>query len=221
MLPVHRLLLCSVFAVGLFGRAWHACAQTADLGVITGSSLTDDFCNATFSGFSVSNASRPFIIGPKLEIHLSESVSVEVDAMHREIRTHNTWRTVFSPPVQLPDGTTLSSTSYSTTRTEFAWEFPVMAKYKFAARHMLPFIEAGPSYRPAENRELYGIAAGLEFNQTDSGHDDRHQITNVFIPGDRWTVPSIKCARRDDPFEWNFIVATAVYSSYMGVSDTR
>jgi len=165
MIPARCLILSSVFVVYPLGIGHLAWGQIADFGVITGSSLTDDFRNATRtslgnSSFTVTNASRPFIIGPKVEIHISKSLSVELDALHREIRTRNTWHSVFSPPLQLPDGTTLSSTTYSTVGTEFAWEFPVLARYRFSAAKIRPVIEAGPSFRPAENRELYGITAG-------------------------------------------------------------
>src|SRR5262245_24901316 len=166
MLTKRCRITCGVLVTYSLGTAYVAWGQLADLGVITGSSLTDDFRNATRtslgnSSFNVANASRPFIIGPKLEIHFLKSLSLEVDALHREIRTHNTWHLVFSPPLELPDGTTLTSTTYSTTGTEFAWEFPVLVKYKFGGRKIRPFAEAGPSFRPAENREMYGMTAGM------------------------------------------------------------
>jgi len=44
--------------------------------------------------------------------------------------------------------------------TEFSWEFPVLANYQFSAARMTPFVEGGPSFRPAENRELFGFTAG-------------------------------------------------------------
>jgi len=165
MLPIRCLLLGSVFIVGMFGTAHRAWGQIAEFGMITGASLRDDFKSATWtslsgSSFTVANASKPFIIGPKVEIRLSKSFSVEIDALHREIRTQDLSYSVFSPPLQLPDGTTLSAITHSTTQTEFTWEFPILAKYKFSSANTRPFIEAGSSFRPAENRELYGITGG-------------------------------------------------------------
>jgi len=60
-----------------------------------------------------------------------------------------------------PNGTTLTSFTSSRTGTEFSWEFPVLGKYQIFASKMNPFIEAGPSFRPAENRELIGVTAGV------------------------------------------------------------
>src|SRR2546427_77291 len=153
-------------------------AQKVNFGVIAGASLTPDFhdLNCTFpidafasaapgcpriigaESLMVSDASKRFILGPKVDIHLSRSFSVEVDALRRAIRSHTTW---VVPPLVLPDGRVLPTPpTLSGAGAEFTWEFPVLAKYQFFAPRMNPFIEVGPSFRPAENRELYGVTAG-------------------------------------------------------------
>ena len=76
-------------------------------------------------------------------IHLSKSLSVEAEALHRQIRSHQEWKVTYSPPLVFPNGTTLTSFTSSSTGTEFSWEFPVLGKYQIFASKLNPFIEAG------------------------------------------------------------------------------
>src|SRR5439155_24978314 len=55
---------------------------------------------------------------------------------------------------------TVVPTPHSATDTEFTWEFPVLGQYRMSTRKLSPFVEGGPSFRPAENREQIGITAG-------------------------------------------------------------
>jgi len=57
------------------------------------------------AAIAVSNASRRSIIGPKVNVDFSESISLEVDALHREIRSHNTSTFLYCPLDQVPDCT--------------------------------------------------------------------------------------------------------------------
>jgi len=173
--PIARitLILC------LPGLAPHSFGQKVTFGAITGAQLTDDFrslsCpdlgvtpNALVAGcpnirggsFTVANASRGFIIGPKVNIQFSSSWSIEIDALHREIRSDNSRTFLFCPPQELPECTTVVPFTYSFAATEFTWEFPVLGRYQTHGRKLNPFLEGGPSFRPAENRELYGVTAG-------------------------------------------------------------
>jgi hypothetical protein len=98
----------------------HTFGQKLSFGVITGAHLTDDFLSLACPDLSVSqlapppgcprfvglaigvaNASRRFIIGPKVNLRFSPSLSLEVDALHREIRSHNTRTFLFCPPTGL------------------------------------------------------------------------------------------------------------------------
>lgn len=154
----------------------HAFAQKFTFGVVNGFQVTEDFrtlncpdlsnanpvpdCPRLFGGsIGVSDASRRFIVGPKLNVRFSPSFSVEVNALHRAIRTVNTRTFLFCVPVGELDCTMVPITQRST-GTEFSWEFPVLANYQFSASRMTPFVEGGPSFRPAENRELFGFTAG-------------------------------------------------------------
>jgi len=148
--------------------------------VVAGATLTDDFRNAVrtsgnqpgaiimrngmivhdTSTTSVSNASDAFILGPKIELMLSKRLSVEAAALYRAIRSTTSTTAVWSPPLEIPDGRIIETLQYSSTGTEFTWEFPVLAKYRFSVPGAKPFIEIGPSFRPAENREQFGMTFG-------------------------------------------------------------
>jgi len=113
------------------------------------------------AAIAVSNASRRSIIGPKVNVDFSESISLEVDALHREIRSHNTSTYLYCPLDQLPDCSMPVRMTRSSNGAEFTWEFPVLGKYQISGGRMKVFIEAGPSFRPAENREQTGATAGV------------------------------------------------------------
>ena len=135
-------------------------------GAIGGASLTDAFGHES-SGFIVGpngerqptlsryySTSKDYIVGPKVEFGFPGRLSVEVDALYRPL--HLTMAGVQA------DGS-LNSVSPATVVT---WEFPVLAKYKFQARNVWPFIELGPSFRTAGNvngasPSAYGGTAGL------------------------------------------------------------
>jgi len=153
-----------------------ASAQRFTFGLITGINATEDFrtmvcpdlsnaepvpgCPLIFGGsIGVSDVSRRFIIGPKLTLHFAPSFSVEVNALYRPIRTVNTTTFSFCLPAGQPDCTETPFT-HSFTGTDFSWEFPVLAKFQFSDTRMTPFIEGGPSFRPKENGEIYGLTAG-------------------------------------------------------------
>lgn len=156
----------------------HAFAQKFSFGVVSGINVREDFRTTTcfggtgnvnsdpgcplFTGwlsFGVSDDSSRFIIGPKLNVRLSPSFSLEVNALHRRIRTVDTFTTTICLPLGEPDCTTAPLTR-TTTGTAFSWEFPVLATYQFSGTRMTPFIQGGPSFRPVENAEIFGFTAG-------------------------------------------------------------
>ena len=164
-------LWCACFSTQAF-------AQKFSFGVVSGINVRKDFRTTTcfggpdnansdpgcprFSGwlsFGVSDDSSRFIIGPKLNVRLSPSFSLEVNALHRRIRTVDTFTGTICLPLGEPDCTTAPLTR-TTTSTAFSWEFPFLATYQFSGTRMTPFIQGGPSFRPVENAEIFGFTAG-------------------------------------------------------------
>ena len=63
---------------------------------------------------------------------------VEFDALYR--------------PLNLTvSNTVLPLLVFTTSRTVNSWEFPVLAKYRFAVRMIKPFAEVGPSFRTTQS----------------------------------------------------------------------
>ena len=174
---ITRLAMCLVLSAGWISPSLFA--QKVSFGVITGSQLTDDYrslscpdmgvtpgappegCpNIRGGSFGIADASQRFLIGPKVNVRFTPSLSVEVDALYRQIRSENTRTFMFCPPDQLPSCTMLSPFTHTAIGTDFSWEFPVLGRYQMPGRKWSPFVEGGPSFRPAENREQFGFTAG-------------------------------------------------------------
>ena len=172
-----------VFSTNVFG-------QNVSLGVIGGASPTGDFQDQRlFHGFSpgITNFSTPkrYVIGASLEFRLRSQFSVEVDGLYHPLG--------YTFAGIDPDGS-LNSISPATVVT---WEFPVLAKYRFAFSGVNPFIEAGPSFRSAGNLNSanpshFGFTAGVGVET----HLRRLAIAPVvrytrWAPSQRFAVPTV------------------------------
>ena len=119
----------------LFGAAW-AFAQPFSAGVRGGLPLTD-FLNAAgsvrTSGIdSFTTHTNRYIIGVTGELHLPFGFGVEVDALYRHLNYQNTTSIV---------GITTTFANSNTTGN--AWEFPLLAKYRFPSKVVRPYVVAG------------------------------------------------------------------------------
>jgi hypothetical protein len=145
------LTILVVLATNVFG-------QNVSLGVIGGASPTGDFQNQRFfeGGLGITNYSTPkrYVFGASLEFRFRSQFSLEVDGLYHPLG--------FTFAGIEPDGS-LNSVSPATVVT---WEFPILAKYRFAFAGVHPFIEAGPSLRSTgnlngTNPSHVGITGGL------------------------------------------------------------
>ena len=120
-------------------------AQSLWVGGVVGTNLSPSFQTVvTTPGLIFTNA-RTLSGGGSLEWNISRPVSLEVDGLYRRLRAAG------KP----------ASSSFSVV----TWEFPALAHYRFALRHVRPFLEVGPSFRAAGNlNEIhpshYGFTAG-------------------------------------------------------------
>ena len=74
-----------------------------------------------------------------MELSLPRNFSVEVNALHRNLRSTQVVTSLF------PNGTRQSATDqFLDAKT---WEFPVFLKYALRVSRMKPFVELGPSFR--------------------------------------------------------------------------
>jgi hypothetical protein len=161
-------------AAGILAALPSASGQRLTFGAVVGTGLTQDFHNtstvypsgdygdgvAHFSTYTVAPFGRSLIAGPRVELQLRWGLSLEVDALHREMRSRQSLS--IAPPVTLPNGIVMGS--YGTYKqTHSSWEFPILAKYRFTLPGLKPFVEAGPALRPAgtgTGLTHHGVAAG-------------------------------------------------------------
>jgi len=108
-------------------------SQPFSFGIKGGVPFTD-FLNATSAGgfapfTSFVSTTNRYIIGPAAELRLPFGLGVELDALYRHFN--------YTASGFLVDVTYNSSTTGS------AWEFPLMAKYRFRAKIIRPYVDAG------------------------------------------------------------------------------
>jgi len=175
------------------GRAsessFHPAGARVSLGAVVGFGLTLDYPETTYrtqgliavpqpgGGYTYDQVgavqyltgARSLIAGPSVEIHVTPRLSVEVDALHKPLRSRG-WM-VLDNGVQYPARTaTMAAT----------WQLPVLAKFRVGWRHANPFVEAGPSFRlPQWDLSTYGVSAG-------AGVEMRLGALK-FSPAVRWT----------------------------------
>ena len=155
-----------VLAAGIVAAPPRVSAQQLRFGVIGGTNLTRDF-HSTFEHYTYDipeladywvdvfyySKSHSAIFGPTMELSLPRGLSLEVDAMRRDLHS--------SEIVTDPNGT--GTYHFTNAKT---WEFPVLLKYAVPLPRVRPFFEVGPSFRiwqepQATEPSNFGITAGL------------------------------------------------------------
>ena len=114
-------------------------AQLLSVGIKAGVPVTDSFTGTTFNDSTGTTRSTTdssgYIIGPQVELHLPFGLSVEADALYRPLNLNS-------------QHTGLGSNLVAVQKETFnSWEFPVLAKYRFAIPLVKPYVELGPSFR--------------------------------------------------------------------------
>src|SRR5512146_706321 len=104
-------------------------AQPIGFGVKAGVPF-NDFTNAVRTGsFDYTSTTQRYIVGPMVELRLPFGFGIEADALYRHFHYSAT-------------GIGVDVTVNETTVGN-AWEFPVLAKYRFKAPVARPYIEGG------------------------------------------------------------------------------
>jgi hypothetical protein len=130
---------------------------TRDFHAINETFPMDDFGNPQLNVLFFSR-SHSLVLGPTMEVSLPRNLSVEVNALHRALRSTQIVTSLFS------DGTRQSSTDQFVDAD--TWEYPVLLKYALPGSRLRPFVEAGPSFRTWKETQRvepshYGVTAGL------------------------------------------------------------
>ena len=122
MRPVFLLLFGAV-------SAW---AQPFSFGVKAGMPL-NNFLNAAQSQqFAFDSTTNRYIVGPTAELHLPFGLGVEFDILYRRFDYNGNG--------------TLAGVITSSSTTSNAWEFPLLAKYRFPLKVVHPFVDAGVAW---------------------------------------------------------------------------
>lgn len=190
------------------------CAQNVSFGVVSGTSISRDFRTLhypfTFETRTYTDSTLPGprsqILGPMLEVDLPRQFSVEVNALHRNLR--------YTTSSDFP-GTPPSAATVST------WQFPVLLKYRFQVKpRLLPFLAAGPSFRtysnPAGSRPSRFGAAGAVGLDVALG---KFRISPS-LRYTRWASDKNVPFRPTIPNQLEFLVATS-YSTEAGLRSLR
>lgn len=114
-------------------------------------------CGSGTGTLEMHKASRNYLVGPMVEVHLPLSFSIEADALYHPLS--------LAVPA---DARLLTLPSIATFNS---WEFPVVGKYRFAAPFARPYLEAGPTFRSASSTygrylSKAGITAGIGVEAT-------------------------------------------------------
>ena len=136
-------------------------AQTVSFGLVAGGYDNQDFDSLfepgplDFPPTVVQPDSGGYIVGPSLEIHWSQRISLRVEALNKPL--HYQDAAAFNQD-DVPIG--------FAPNTVVTWQFPVLVKYKFPLGRLSPFLEGGPSFRSAGNLNLsdpshVGVSAGV------------------------------------------------------------
>ena len=118
-----------------FFAAALASAQPFSYGIRGGVPLTDFLSTAESGNFRYSSVPNRYIVGVGAELHLPAGFAVGVDALYRHLNYSSNSGTT---------GVTTVISAASTTAN--AWEFPLLAKYRFSAPLARPLVEAGVAW---------------------------------------------------------------------------
>lgn len=136
------------FVILFVFSAAYAIAQPVSVGVLGGVQLIDQ--TQSFSGSTNQDESRPYVVGPTVEVRLPAGFALEADALYQRVGTTFSYQLA-----TLESGATfvnLPATVAETTRSRAnLWEFPVLGKYYFRRDSAWqPFIGTGWAMRFGE-----------------------------------------------------------------------
>jgi opacity protein-like surface antigen len=144
-----------------------AFSQPFGFGIKGGVPMTDFLDATSNSKFSFSTTTNRYIIGPMAELRLPFGLGVEVNALYR----HFSYAGV----------TTVNSAT-----TAGAWEFPLVAKYRFKGPLVHPYVEAGIAWDKLSGltQTVSSTVAGITGISTTSNPPELNKnVTRGFVFG--------------------------------------
>ena len=112
-----------------------ACAQPFSYGVKGGMPMTDFVDVARAQNINASTTTNRYIVGVTGEARLPFGLGVEVDVLYRHFRYNSS-----------SGVSNLTSNITNIDTTAGAWEFPILAKYRFKGKILRPFVDGGVAW---------------------------------------------------------------------------
>jgi hypothetical protein len=112
-----------------------ASAQPFAIGVKGGMPMTDFVDVVRAQNINASTTTNRYILGVTGEARLPFGLGVEVDVLYRHFRYNSS-----------SGVSNLTSNITNIDTTAGAWEFPILAKYRFKGKFVRPFVDAGVAW---------------------------------------------------------------------------
>ncbi len=167
-------------------------AQSLSVGVIGGVALTDPIWTGSNYRTFYFSISKPYIVGPAVELHLRSRLALEFDALYRH--------TGYRMRVQI-----VNIVDQAKTVTD-SWEFPLVMKYRVFSTRISPTLAAGVTFRHLANlHSTYETSTGSFYSlqQSDSARELRTKnnwggVVGIGIETRIWkirTLPQMRYTR--------------------------
>jgi opacity protein-like surface antigen len=145
-------------------------SQPFSFGVKGGVPLTDFVDAVRTQNFTASTNTNRYIVGVTGELRLPFGLGVEADVLYRHFGFSSIGGT---------SGITTTSTAKDTTSS--AWEFPLLAKYRFKGKIVHPFVDGGVAWDKLSGltQTVTKAVAGITSSTTTSTPSELNQSTTI------------------------------------------
>lgn len=195
-----------------------AAAQPFTFGVKVGTPASD-FLNTVQSGsFNFHSYTNRYLVGPTGELRLPFGLGIEVDALYR----HYNFQTAGSLSTPGATITTAGSTG--------AWEFPVLAKYRFPSPLVRPFIDAGVAWDTLQGfKQAITVVSPIPIAAPSSYNQPAHNTTTGFVIGGGIDIhvpfvhisPEIRYTHWGTPHFISSTVTSGIFSANSGYESNQ
>ena len=147
-------------------------AQSFSFGIKAGVPLTGFFGGSGTAQYPYTSDTSRYLIGPTVELRLPFGLGVEFDALYRQYSYAGLGFTP-APGIHL---------QYSAENAGAgAWEFPLLAKYRFPSKVVRPFVDAGIAWNTLSG--LSATVCAINCGDTSSPPSLRHSTVTGFVAG--------------------------------------
>jgi hypothetical protein len=152
-----------------------ALAQPFGFGIKGGVPMSDFLNGARSQNFAFVTSTNRYVVGPTVELRLPFGLGVELDALYRHYNYNGSGGT-----------SGITSTLLSINTAGGAWEFPLLAKYKFKGKLIHPFVDAGVAWDKLSGltQAVTSTVAGITKSSSTSNPAELNKnVTRGFVFG--------------------------------------